>query len=113
MSERAIDQLQSATVRNLSAPRPMLPILTFKRRPLDPAPGEIVLLGAEPIGEIFGGVGDYFAWRVDLHGVRSAFQRAESMSRARDAIERAVNDWLNRIGVFYPGLGVELRIEDE
>lgn len=88
-------------------PVPMIPILGF-------TPGELrrerVTLGAEEIGEIIGQGGGLVAYRVHLHSVRSAFRAATSIAIAREAIERDVNEWLIRLGVLFPGLGVELRI---
>jgi len=84
----------------------MIPILTFGRPDVF---GRVVAsLGAEPIGEICPQSGDVVAYRVMLHGLQTAFRPAESASRARSAIERCVNEWLSRLGVLYPGLGVEL-----
>lgn len=92
-----------------SAARPMVPILTFV--PSRIAPGhETVTLGAEEIGEILPQEGDYVPYRVALHGLRATFYRADCHERARAAIERFVNEWLSRLGLFYPGLGVEVRI---
>lgn len=89
--------------------RPMIPRLTFRAGVFD---RETVGLGAEEIGEILPQAGDYVAYRVALHGVRGAFLRAESTARARGAIERLVNEWLNRLGLFHPGLSVEVMIVD-
>jgi hypothetical protein len=87
----------------------MIPQLRFAVGVFD---RETVSLGAEQIGEIVPHDGDHFAWRVMLHGLHSAFRQAESRSRARAAIERAVNEWLTRLGLFYPGLGVEMVVID-
>jgi hypothetical protein len=80
----------------------MIPVLAFAG---DGLGGWIVALGAERIGEILP-AGSAAAWRVILHGERSAFRRANSAEAARRAIERAVNEWLVRLGVFYPGQAV-------
>jgi hypothetical protein len=89
----------------------MTPILKFTREELG---REVATLGAVRVGEVMRQVGrpqaGYAVWLPD---VPTAFRPAESMFAARSAIARLVDDWLTRIGVFYPGQGVEVRMPDE
>jgi hypothetical protein len=85
----------------------MIPVLTFSRAEIA-LYREIVRLGDVLIGEVSPFHGDrvhatYAIWLPD-HERR--FVGVESMPAARAAIESAVNQWLLRIGVFYPGQGV-------
>jgi hypothetical protein len=87
----------------------MIPILKFVRG----ATGrEVVQLGAVTIGEVapHRGLGCKATYALWLPDVRHSFVPAGSMSRARAAVERAVEEFLLRIGVFYPGQGVEVRL---
>lgn len=90
----------------------MTPVLKFVRG----ATGrEVVQLGAVTIGEVAPHRGErvqatYAVWLPEL---RHSFVPAESMSRARAAVERVVEEFLLRIGVFYPGQEVEVRIEGD
>lgn len=84
---------------------PMLPVLAFERTGLARV---IVKLGEEQVAEILPMPSGARAWRVILHGESGAFRHAGNMMEARCAIVDAVNDWLVRIGIFYPGAAVAI-----
>jgi hypothetical protein len=92
----------------------MTPILHFERSERGSA-REVVRLGAVTIGEVApvhlrNAVAAYALWLPDM---RRAFTPAESWFAARSAVQRAVDEWLLRIGVFCPGDGVELRVPED
>jgi hypothetical protein len=88
----------------------MIPILKFTRGEMG---REVVQLGAVTIGEVapHRGLSCKATYALWLPDVRHSFRPAESMSRARAAVEHAVEEFLLRIGVFYPGQCLEIRIE--
>lgn len=110
LKDRALKDCTDFDRAFLRQQRPMIPILTFGRP--DVFGRVAVSLGAELIGEIAPQDGDAVAYRVMLHGLSSAFRPAESAARARGAIEHVVNEWLTRLGLFYPGLGVDIVMPD-
>ena len=90
----------------------MIPILTFTRGEFG---REVVMLGAEIIGEVAPHRGErarvtYALWQC---GARHSFVPAASIEAARTAVADLVNDWLLRTGVFYPGQEVVVRLPDE
>jgi hypothetical protein len=91
----------------------MTPVLQFTREEMG---CEVATLGAVRVGEVmrFAGRGkQQAAYAVWLPDVPTRFVPAESMFIARSAIVRVVEDWLMRIGVFYPGQGVEMRVPED
>jgi hypothetical protein len=83
----------------------MTPVLSFKPGELN---REVVSLGVEMIGEIICSeasrrVGGQVSYAVQLHGVRRGFIPAASVPAARQEIRHLVEEWLVRLGVFYPG----------
>jgi hypothetical protein len=90
----------------------MTPILTFTAEELG---REVATLGAVPVGQVMRFIGPraQASYAVHLPDVPRSFHPAGSMAQARTAIEKVVNEWLLRIGVFYPGQGVEVRVEHE
>jgi hypothetical protein len=90
----------------------MIPILKFTRGETG---REVVQLGAVTIGEVapHRGVHARATYALWLPDVRHSFVPAESMARARAAVEHVVEEFLLRIGVFYPGQCLEIRIEGE
>jgi hypothetical protein len=84
------------------------PILTFAKSDIG---REVAMLGAVQVGEVMRQVGrPHATYAVWLPDVPRSFRPAESMFIARSALVRMVEDWLLRIGVFYPGQGVEVRL---
>jgi len=92
----------------------MTPILHFERK----IPGnatETVRMGAVVIGTIQpvhyrDHQAAYALWLPDM---LRGFRPAGSFFQARSALIRAVEEWLLRIGVFYPGQSVEIRVPHE
>lgn len=89
----------------------MTPILTFTREALG---REVATLGAVQVGEVSRHLGrrSQATYAVWLPGIPHAFRPADSVFNARSAVVRAIDDWLTRIGVFYPGQGVEVCVPD-
>jgi len=84
----------------------MSPILYFLPRT---AESEIVKLGDVMIGE----VGNFSRapaahFTVYLPDEQRGFRPAKSMHEARVAVVRAVEQWLVRVGVFYPGQSIDI-----
>jgi hypothetical protein len=91
----------------------MTPILTFTRGELH---REVATLGAVRVGEVSPFNGGHRAraiWSVWLPDMERKCRPAESLFAARSAVQRAVDEWLMRSGVFYPGQGVEMRTPDD
>lgn len=90
----------------------MTPVLKFTRVPLG---CEVAMLGAVQVGTIMQLTGrrPQASYTVSLPDVPPAFRPADSVFGARSALVRAVEDWLNRTGVFGPGDGVEVRTPDD
>ena len=88
----------------------MTPILKFERRELG---REVAMLGAIQIGEVMSQLGrPHATYAVWLPDVPKSFRPADSMFGARSALVRAVDNWLLRIGVFYPGQGVDVQVPE-
>jgi hypothetical protein len=92
--------------------RAVTPILTFTRGEFD---RELVRLGDVIVGEI----SEYRGQRIkatfslrlpEYH--RSSFRPAPSFEAAREIIRREVEEWLVRLGVFYPEQPIEFHIID-
>lgn len=90
----------------------MTPVLTFKPEELG---REVATLGAVRVGEVmrFAGGKAQATYSVWLPDMPQQFRPAESTFIARSAIVRLVEDWLLRIGVFYPGQSVEVRLPEQ
>jgi hypothetical protein len=87
------------------------PILTFTRQELG---REVAMLGVVQVGEVMRQLGrpaqaSYAVWLPD---VPKSFRPAPSVSAARSAVQAAIDDWLLRIGVFYPGQGVDVQVPE-
>jgi hypothetical protein len=80
----------------------MTPVLSFKPGELN---REVVNLGVEMIGEIICSTlpRRQVTYVVRLHGARTCFILAASVPAARQEIRQLVEEWLVRLGIFYPG----------
>jgi len=75
---------------------------------------ELVTLGNIRIGEVSASLhgahrATYRLWLPDL---RSSPRPAPSVEMARHQVRQAVEDWLVRAGIFYPGQAIELHAAD-
>lgn len=85
----------------------MSPILYFLPRN---AESEVVKLGDVVVGEVgrYSNIGVPAHWVIWLSDEHRGFRPAKSMHEGRVALVRAVERWLVRIGVFYPGQSIDV-----
>jgi len=91
-----------------------MPTATLTFRPMLGGGREVARLGEIIVGELsaFPGRRMAFTWRVKLADHSVSVGPAASRKEARGAITGAVNQWLERAGLIYPG-GRVLVIVDE
>ena len=89
----------------------MTPILTFTRGEFD---RELVRLGDVIVGEVSRHNGNRVraTFSLRLPECRWSFRPAESFDFARKEIQREIEDWFVRLGVFYPEQPIEVLIID-
>jgi hypothetical protein len=89
----------------------MTPILTFTRGEFD---RELVRLGEVIVGEVSPHIGQRVlaTFSLRLPECRWSFRPAPSFEEARKIIQREIEDWFVRAGIFYPDQPIEVHVID-